>query len=539
MRLKEWASVLKLSMLWEFGNLRRETIEGLVKMKLPPVDKVFLGREYHAGRLLMAGYEELIKRDAGLSSVEKKPLGEKDVLKIYEAREKTVRKREPTLVRMLVEATLFKVPRYKLEENSSVFKDMFAIAQADTQEGYDDDKPIRLDSVERIDFQRFLTALIPDRSSELIKDVRDHWVSVLKLSTLWDCFSIRKQAIKNLDAVPIEPEDKVALARAYRVQRWVIEGYSTLVRQELPFTVAQKVKLGAETIIRLYERREETFRAAGKAMQLQLEGNFSHFGSSPTPNREFSNLDKDLIEIFQEEYKDARYDGDDLQDASVPYSPVENELFKVPKFYFENESSVFHDMFQMPSSGAQEGNSAALPIVLESIKKSDFIALLTAMFPEQVIISMGAILADIIISLSKRATVPIHMGEIEWGAVLKLSMLWEFSTLRRMAIEEVSHMDSTPVVKVVLGRDYHVKTLLEAGYRALISRNAGLSDEEKVQLGDKASMKIYEARERTVRTGRFALQRGFNEIRNLESVTELVQDEFGAELRDAQGGEDV
>ncbi|KAF7984290.1 hypothetical protein HWV62_15249 [Athelia sp. TMB] len=401
---------------------------------------------------------------------------------------------------MSVEATLFKVPRYKLEENSSVFKDMFAIAQADTQEGYDDDKPIRLDSVERIDFQRFLTALIPDRSSELIKDVRDHWVSVLKLSTLWDCFSLRKQAIKNLDAVPIEPEDKVALARAYRVQRWVIEGYSTLVRQELPFTVAQKVKLGAETIIRLYERREETFRAAGKAMQLQLEGNFSHYGSSPTPNREFSNLDKDLLEMFQEEYKDARYNGDDLQDASEPlkflpssrvtrgsltdamtHGPsinhpfyvetvtflVENELFKVPRFYFENESSVFHDMFQMPSPKDQEGTSDELPIVLESIKKVDFIALLTVMFPER-------------------------MRAKEWASVLKLSTLWEFETLRRQAIKEVS--DSDPAVKVVLGRDYHVKTLLEAGYRALISRDAGLSNEEKDQLGDKTSIKIYEAR---------------------------------------------
>ncbi|KAF7984289.1 hypothetical protein HWV62_15247 [Athelia sp. TMB] len=125
MRLKEWASVLKLSMLWEFGNLRRETIEGLVKMKLPPVDKVFLGREYHAGRLLMAGYEELIKRDAGLSSVEKKQLGEKDVLKIYEAREKTVRKREPTSVRMLVRFEFkeeLRDAQYEGDEESNVIR---------------------------------------------------------------------------------------------------------------------------------------------------------------------------------------------------------------------------------------------------------------------------------------------------------------------------------------------------------------------------------------------------------------------------------
>lgn len=61
-----------------------------------------------------------------------------------------------------VEGTLFKVPRYKFEENSSVFKDMFDIPATDNQEGWADDNPIRLDSVEKIDFQRFLTALMPE-----------------------------------------------------------------------------------------------------------------------------------------------------------------------------------------------------------------------------------------------------------------------------------------------------------------------------------------------------------------------------------------
>lgn len=147
----------------------------------------------------------------------------------------------------------------------------------------------------------------------LTAGARDHWISVLKLSTLWDFAALRRQAITHLDAEPIEPEDQVALARAYRVQRWLIAGYSTLVRQELPFTPAQKKTLGAETTIRLYEKREETFREAGKRMQVDLEGESSYY--TPIRTREFINLDKDLREIFQDEYRDAQFEGDDLQEV--------------------------------------------------------------------------------------------------------------------------------------------------------------------------------------------------------------------------------
>lgn len=61
-----------------------------------------------------------------------------------------------------VENTLFKVPRYKFERGSAVFKDMFEIPVTDTQEGWDDDNPIRLESIKKVDFQRFLMAMLPE-----------------------------------------------------------------------------------------------------------------------------------------------------------------------------------------------------------------------------------------------------------------------------------------------------------------------------------------------------------------------------------------
>ncbi|KAF7984294.1 hypothetical protein HWV62_15257 [Athelia sp. TMB] len=196
---------------------------------------------------------------------------------------------------------------------------------------------------------------------------------------------------------------------------------------------------------------------------------------------------------------------------------VENELFKVPKFYFEKESSVFRDMFQMPSFGSLEGDSDELPIVLESIEKADFTALLAAMFPEQ-------------------GNNPIRMEIKEWASVLKLSTLWEFGKLRQKAIEELREMKSISADKVVLGRDYRVRSLLKTGYEELVAREEPLTSAEKTQLGDKACIKVYEAREMTWRRG-MPFGSSFNQSRNLTSVEKLVQEGFEAELRDAQGEE--
>ncbi|KAF7981775.1 hypothetical protein HWV62_31851 [Athelia sp. TMB] len=199
----------------------------------------------------------------------------------------------------------------------------------------------------------------------------------------------------------------------------------------------------------------------------------------------------------------------------------------IPKFYFEKESSVFRDMFQMPSSGSREGDSDELPIVLQSIKKADFTALLAAMFPEQVAILIG---------LSKQGTNPIRMETKQWTAVLKLSTLWEFRKLRQKAIEELREMKSIPANKVVLGREYRVRSLLRLGYEELIVREARLSDKEKTQLGDKACIKVYEVREMTtVRTSGRSFGSDPSPSRDLPSVKRLVQDRFKAELRDAQG----
>jgi hypothetical protein len=62
---------------------------------------------------------------------------------------------------------------------------------------------------------------------------------------------------------------------------------------------------------------------------------------------------------------------------------VEDTLFRVPRCYFEQESEVFRDMFQLPvaKGTTPDGCSDEQPLRLDGIVKEDFRQLLRVTFP--------------------------------------------------------------------------------------------------------------------------------------------------------------
>jgi hypothetical protein len=61
---------------------------------------------------------------------------------------------------------------------------------------------------------------------------------------------------------------------------------------------------------------------------------------------------------------------------------VEDNLFKVPKRYFEANSGIFSDILVLPSGGGDaDGSSDEKPIYLSAVKKVDFERLLGVMCP--------------------------------------------------------------------------------------------------------------------------------------------------------------
>lgn len=73
---------------------------------------------------------------------------------------------------------------------------------------------------------------------------KDEWISVLKISTLWRCLSLRDIAIHSLDSIPpsfspfssqsipgtnLAPVERILLGRKYWISSWVEAGYTALV----------------------------------------------------------------------------------------------------------------------------------------------------------------------------------------------------------------------------------------------------------------------------------------------------------------------
>ncbi|KAJ3540794.1 hypothetical protein NMY22_g4149 [Coprinellus aureogranulatus] len=132
-----------------------------------------------------------------------------------------------------VEDQIYRVPRHGFVEFSEVFDAMFTLPQeGGSGEGQCDDNPIVLPSCTKIEFESLLEVLYPTaprlRSEPLAKE---QWVGVLKLSTMWTMDKIRELSIKELDSLVPDTEERLVLARTYRIPQWLLDGYTALVKQ--------------------------------------------------------------------------------------------------------------------------------------------------------------------------------------------------------------------------------------------------------------------------------------------------------------------
>lgn len=86
---------------------------------------------------------------------------------------------------------------------------------------------------------------------------REDWVSVLKLSTMWDFLDIRKLAIQELSKMEISTVDKIILARDCKVAEWLLSGYNELAKRSETISLDEAARLGWEATVRIFQVREE------------------------------------------------------------------------------------------------------------------------------------------------------------------------------------------------------------------------------------------------------------------------------------------
>ncbi len=94
----------------------------------------------------------------------------------------------------------------------------------------------------------------------------DEWISVLKLTTMWQFPVLRKVAIDNL--VPLlggQDGDAVrwiGLARTYDVHEWMFPALDKLAQRREPLRLHEAELLGIATAVKMAEVRESRNRAS-------------------------------------------------------------------------------------------------------------------------------------------------------------------------------------------------------------------------------------------------------------------------------------
>jgi hypothetical protein len=126
---------------------------------------------------------------------------------------------------------------------------------------------------------------------------------------MWTFGELRQLAIQRLGRLSnINPVEKVILARNYKVESLLVQGYKELIKRKEGPSVEEAKVLGYETAIRLYEKRENHWgpESVSRSTQRRQE----HVANV--------RLVPDIEKIFKEELDSIKRDSREIEKASRP-----------------------------------------------------------------------------------------------------------------------------------------------------------------------------------------------------------------------------
>ncbi|KAF7308220.1 hypothetical protein HMN09_00669900 [Mycena chlorophos] len=199
-----------------------------------------------------------------------------------------------------VEDRLFKVPRYHFEHSSENFSATLSLpAVSDTEaEGNSNDKPLVLEGIESLDFQRLLKVLYPLDIPQILSMPKEEWISVLKLATMWYFLDARELAITQLDQRALTPVERILLSRQYDVAKWLRSGYTELAQREEGISLEDAEKIKFRTTVLLYHCREEAIKTYTTSNMNR--GGYYHGGQS-----RFQSAGHHVETKFRDEFREA------------------------------------------------------------------------------------------------------------------------------------------------------------------------------------------------------------------------------------------
>jgi len=157
-----------------------------------------------------------------------------------------------------VEDALFKLPKNHFA-TSSVFATVFTLPPGEQDVEGTEDKPFVLQGITEVDFVCLLKVMLPLPPLENVELTQQEWISVLKLSTMWEFTDIRAKAIQELskEDMGMGTIKKIECARSFEVKGWLLEGYIELLKRAETITYEEAECLGWQTTAKLLLLREK------------------------------------------------------------------------------------------------------------------------------------------------------------------------------------------------------------------------------------------------------------------------------------------
>lgn len=119
------------------------------------------------------------------------------------------------------------------------------------------------------------------------------WCNLLSISHRYGCERARERSIKEINKLdpPVNNVYKIAMARRFGVEEWLLPACVALVERQDPLSYPEAEKLGLEMTVLLSEAREKHLRR----QQSQTYNAFNSYGQQP--NKDTSQLVKQVLKI--------------------------------------------------------------------------------------------------------------------------------------------------------------------------------------------------------------------------------------------------
>ncbi|KZV66733.1 hypothetical protein PENSPDRAFT_553389, partial [Peniophora sp. CONT] len=145
---------------------------------------------------------------------------------------------------------------------------------------------------------------------------------------------------------------------------------------------------------------------------------------------------------------------------------VEETLYCVHRYFFQRDSPWFRDLLTTPKADVKANVGGELcsgdAFLLDGITCAAFDAFLSILYP---------------IDFDK----PIALNEEDWAVVLRLATIWDFASIRRLAISQLDELVND-FDRLLLGRSCDIDSWVLPALVGLCERPGPLSLDEILQM---------------------------------------------------------